>query len=466
MHVTKKFSNQHFISLKLIGFNKQNRAKFKSILSIAEFRLDIPWQIVDSTDADFYLLFSQVRSQTDRNTILRSLPEEKRIFCTHDSINNNELLLSGDNIPSLASLVLLFNQLTKTKLSPISQENSSTSPLTQQPTKIDYSSFFSSRKPSGTLKKSTLKIKTNRLTKTRTTPSSQINGHTFTYPDQQPTKVDYSSTFSSRKSSETLEKNTSQVETNCLTKTEAAPISQVNNSTPLTQKLAGVDCLSTFSSRKSSETIEKTTLEIETNFFDPKLGILGKLLSNEDDFKFFNLTNTSGANKLYINVKDRTYYCINKLENLDGVFSSVAPLIPHSLTENELRQVIINEELKSQPLDNLIWHVTFNCSQGKIIKGYAPSDIVHLKRWPDITLPGCRSLIKLAAYMQSNAANLETAQQKTGFSSEQINNFYNACKVIGLIVQANQTDIHDKNLNNEKLQLFAQIGKRLNQKPS
>ena len=358
--MTKNFSNQSFISLKLVGFNEEDSAKFKSILSIAEFRLDIPWQIVDSVDADFYLLSSRLRNQMDQNAILHSLPREKCIFCTHDKIDNddNELILAGDNIPSLVSLVLLFNRLTQTGTASISQVNN------------------------------------------------------FTPPDPQPTRVDY---------------------------------------------------ISTHYSHESSEPIEKAILKVKIAFFDPEQGLLGQLLSNEDNFTFFNLNNTAGSSKLYINVTDRTFYSSNKLEALDGLFSSDESLIPQSLTENELQQVILNEGLKAQPLDNLIWHITFNSSQGKIIKGYNPNDIVHLKRWPDITLPGCRSLIKLAAYMQSNAANLETAQQKTRFSIEQINNFYNACKVIGLIEQADQTDMHEKSLNDEKLQLFAQIGKRLNQ---
>ena len=126
------------------------------------------------------------------------------------------------------------------------------------------------------------------------------------------------------------------------------------------------------------------------------------------------------------------------------------------------QQDVSNKSLKAQPLKNLIWFAVFSCSQGCAWKGYQESDIVHLKRWPDINLPGCRELIKLAAYMQSNAVELSIAQEKTGFSMAQIYNFYNACYAIGLIEHVQQSDVFEKKLGDDKRQLFSKIGNRLN----
>ena len=98
-----------------------------------------------------------------------------------------------------------------------------------------------------------------------------------------------------------------------------------------------------------------------------------------------------------------------------------------------------------------------------MIKGYQKGDIVHLKRWPNINLPGCKQLIKLAAYMQSNAVDLDTVQVNTSIPIAQIYNFYNACKVIDLIGHSQTSDIHEKNIDAEQKQLLDRIGKRLNQ---
>ena len=88
---------------------------------------------------------------------------------------------------------------------------------------------------------------------------------------------------------------------------------------------------------------------------------------------------------------------------------------------------------------------------------------MHLKRWPDINLPGCRGLIKLAAYMQSNAVELKVVQEKTGFSMQQVYDFYNACYAIGLVENVQKTDVFEKDLSDQHRQLFSKIGKRLNQ---
>ena len=354
----KDFSGRAFVSIIPVGLNDSEKEKFASILTIADFRLDFPWKIVDSGNIDFYLLGSRLRSQMDQDPALQSLPRKQCIFCTHSTINrnDNELFISRENIPSLGSLVLLFNHLTSTET-------------------VSFTHDCLSVKP-------------------------------------QPAEVNHHPASSN--------KNT-----------------LINNT--------------------------DINLELESEYFDPEQGFVGQLLSGEKGIRCFYLENETGLVRLYIHPKERNYYCNNKLELLNTFFSCSEPLSPQSLSEEKLQQHIANEGLKPQPLSNLIWYSTFICSQGKVIKGYNQNDIVRLKRWPNINIPGCKKLIKLAAYMQSNAVDLQAAQKQTGIPIEQIYNFYNACKVIGLIEHMQQTDIYEKNLDDEKRQLFADIGKRLNQ---
>ena len=104
------------IRLKLIGFNNDDRSKFESIFSIAQNKLDVTWQIVDSLEADFYLLGYRLRTQIDKNTLLKTLPRNKCIFYTfkETECEDNELIVGKQNLPSLRSLLSVLNKLSAT----------------------------------------------------------------------------------------------------------------------------------------------------------------------------------------------------------------------------------------------------------------------------------------------------------------------------------------------------------------
>jgi len=353
--MTTHFSGQAFVSLKLVSFSEVDRVKFESILAIAERGLDVSWQVVDSATADFYLL----NSQTNLDNLLQSLPRERCIFCTVNATdsNDNELVITDSDIPSLSSLLSLFNRLATTLAIPHASDPASIEPP---------------------------------LTTTEHNPE-----------------------FIS----------------------EESPI--IHN--------------------------EDNSLNADTEYFDPEQGFVGALLSGKEGIQCLSLKNGIDINKLYIYPEEKTYYSKNKLELLTPFFfSSSESLLFQPLSEIELQKEIVANELKSQPLSKLVWCAVFNCSQGRSIKGYNKNDVIRLKRWPDINFPGCRELIQLAAYMQSNAVTLNTVQKQTGFPLEQIYNFYNACKAIDLIEHSQQIDTHEKKLNDDKRQLFAKIGDRLN----
>jgi hypothetical protein len=68
--VTKNCSGQALVRLKLVGFSESDKAKFTSILTIAESRLDVPWHVVDSANADFYLLNLRLRALINQDATL------------------------------------------------------------------------------------------------------------------------------------------------------------------------------------------------------------------------------------------------------------------------------------------------------------------------------------------------------------------------------------------------------------
>lgn len=199
----------------------------------------------------------------------------------------------------------------------------------------------------------------------------------------------------------------------------------------------------------------------EEDRFDPEQGLLGLLIAEHNELQAFELNDADHTGKLYVDSTNKRYYCQDELADMARYFSETVAITQRSISDQRLQQVVIEENLKPLPLSNLQWYGAFASSKGRMIKEHQPMDIVHLKRWPDISLPGARKLIKLAAFMQSNAADLPAIQQRTGIPIDQIYNFFNACKVIGLIEYSQQREIHEKNLDDAQRRLFAKIGNRL-----
>lgn len=363
--MTENNSYSGMVSLKLVGFNDKDKEKFESIFAFAESRLDVPWLLTEEVKADFYLLSHRLRPQMDQSPLLKTLPRKRCIFyATQETTSEeNELIVGSENLPSLRSLVLLFNALSATS-----------SIEAEVPVAVST---------------------TPQLTEKAKQPLSP------------PRVIQYKPS----------------------------------------------------SARIEDSPVQSTAKEV---YFDLEKGFIGLLLSKKTGNYRFDLESNSIPAILYINFEEKVYYSQNKLEQLSSFFSS-EQVISKTLADVVLQGDVETKSLKPLPLSNLIWYAVFSCSQGRVRKGYQASDIVHLKRWPDINLPGCRELIKLAAYMQSNAAELEAVQKQTGFSMQQVYNFYNACYAIGLVKEVQATDIFEKQLSDDKRQLFAKIGKRLNQ---
>ncbi|MGR9051265.1 MAG: hypothetical protein ACU84J_01315 [Gammaproteobacteria bacterium] len=202
---------------------------------------------------------------------------------------------------------------------------------------------------------------------------------------------------------------------------------------------------------------------VESDRFDPEEGLLGLLLNNRDFIKAYDLDKAGYITRLYVDPVNKHYYYKDDLEKLEFFFAQAITPLQDVLSEQQLQLAVANQNLRPLPLSNLLWYGAFVSSKGRLLKGHRIDEIVHLKRWPDISLPGSRKLIKLAAFMQSNAVDLSTIRQQTGIGEDQVYNFFNACKVIDLIEYSQKAEMHEKNLDDNQRQLFAKIGKRLTQ---
>ncbi|MGR8940962.1 MAG: hypothetical protein ACU83V_01520 [Gammaproteobacteria bacterium] len=202
--------------------------------------------------------------------------------------------------------------------------------------------------------------------------------------------------------------------------------------------------------------------------FIPSQGFVGQLLAsmNMNGLLRYELTMPNSPGYIYVYPEQQVFYSPASLDLLAPFFTCDEKLISctskNQVTEAELEQVAEAEDLKPYTLRSLLWYGVFKSSKGRLLEGSSAEKAVRLKRWPDLNLADCQELIKLAAFMQSNAASLQTIAEKTNIPMSVVNDFYNASEVVGLIEHCAEADIHKKQLNPEKTGLFSRIRSRLN----
>lgn len=207
---------------------------------------------------------------------------------------------------------------------------------------------------------------------------------------------------------------------------------------------------------------------VQGEAFIPHHGFIGELLRAADKAGLLvyelNIPNSPG--RIYVHPEQQIFYSPTSLDLLAPFFTenlnSISCAIRDHVTEAELERLSEAEDLKPYTLRSLLWYGVFKSSQGRLLEGSSLNRPVRLKRWPDLNLSDCQDLIKLAAFMQSNAASLQMVAEKTGISINLVTDFYNACEIVGLIEHSSEADIHNKQLNPEKVSLFSKIRSRLN----
>jgi hypothetical protein len=196
-------------------------------------------------------------------------------------------------------------------------------------------------------------------------------------------------------------------------------------------------------------------------FFDPQQGLLGHLLAAEQEQLVLCLSDRVDYAPLYIDVKKNAYYSQNSLEQMDAYVADPDELLITPCSQIEIEKAIMTEKLEPQPLKNFIWYISIKTSAGKVIKGHLNTDIITLKGWPNMRLFKCMEYANLITFMRNNAAPLEMIAEQIKMPLAAVNDFYNACYLMGLIEQRNKIEIKKKNISSERLDLLTQIGVRL-----
>ncbi len=193
-----------------------------------------------------------------------------------------------------------------------------------------------------------------------------------------------------------------------------------------------------------ADSTQESILVQKQDCFDPAQGLLGYLLQPTNHYLVVTLNNQIDCLGLYINHQQQVYYTHNTQEQLEAYLLATDTLFIKSYTAEEFTECIEAENLKPQPLKNLIWHGAILLSKGKVLHHYAPEHIVRLKSWPDLRLPRCMEYAKLAAFMKNNAATLPLVAQELSVPLAQVHDFYNACYLIGIIEKADTLAIVKK----------------------
>jgi hypothetical protein len=195
-------------------------------------------------------------------------------------------------------------------------------------------------------------------------------------------------------------------------------------------------------------TQNKTWLDNKLEYFEPSLYLLGLLqdsLAKAQPRRFSCL----GAAPLYLLPHENCCFsAITKMQHLDplqkSLYSSYAKNIKVAeLTTEDLLAEVQKNALRSYPADTALWLAALHCSHGRLFLGQSPNSVIRLKHWPNfIVLPHDTVHVSLAAFMLKNMTNLVTIAQRTNTTLEIVVNFFNACKVIGLTVEAPATENH------------------------
>jgi len=196
--------------------------------------------------------------------------------------------------------------------------------------------------------------------------------------------------------------------------------------------------------------------------FDPSLhflGLLQKAIAADED-AIFVLPNHVW---LAVSPQNRRYYSIVPADSLQPLFlADPGDIQVRNVLMEKVLESPMGKEMNSHPLAELVWHAVLAASGGRLLAGCQPVDIVRLKHWPEIAhLPGYRKFLRIAAFMNHNAASLESIAEHTGAPIGQVFDFHNACEAMGLLERHAQPDMVKKSSAGMVKDLYRKISSRL-----
>jgi hypothetical protein len=208
------------------------------------------------------------------------------------------------------------------------------------------------------------------------------------------------------------------------------------------------------------------TIEFSDNYlFQPTKYLLG-LLQTAIQIGQAQRLSCAGLPPLYLLPQEQL--CFTKALNMSRLDSSqkilygaFAEHIDHvNLSEAELKQEVAYQQLSSYPIETILWLATLYASHGRLITESAKKNMIKLKQWPNfIVLPHDPKHIHLAAFMLKHTADLATIAIQTRVSLPMVIDFFNACQIIGLIIEkpVAKPGVKKKLLPEQKRQLFKGI---------
>jgi len=109
------------------------------------------------------------------------------------------------------------------------------------------------------------------------------------------------------------------------------------------------------------------------------------------------------------------------------VLSKNAPLIPAT-------------DVAGRHVDELLWKAGFYSSQGQLMKGCYPVDVVELIRWPNLTrLPHTANTPRIASLLSRQPSSLTIAGKVLKVSPQEMYQFYSAAHCAGIARPLNRT---------------------------
>jgi len=193
-----------------------------------------------------------------------------------------------------------------------------------------------------------------------------------------------------------------------------------------------------------SQALKKQTLEQVgfpnlKNTFDPSQYLLGLLLDALHTNQITRFTHPEHT-PLYLLPNEKRCFTITlPVQTFNNsqkkLYETTANHIQiQHLSKEKLLEEVEHHHLKAYPLETILWLSTLLASQGRWLAGYSQHMFIRLKRWPNFAiLPHQPLHMNLAAFMLKKTADLSTIANKTQVPFPVVVDFFNACKIIGLI---------------------------------
>lgn len=171
-------------------------------------------------------------------------------------------------------------------------------------------------------------------------------------------------------------------------------------------------------------------------YFDPDETLITDLkraVLNSQDI----LLEQEGNGRLLVLGSRHEYFSqLNDEEDFFSAQQSAVKVTP--LLKND--RLIPAANVIGRNVDELMWKVAFHSSQGRLMKGCYPVDVIELTRWPNLTrLPHTANTPRIASLLSRQPSSLAIAGKVLKVSPQEMYQFYSAAHCAGVARPLNRT---------------------------